>query len=529
MNETSSDSFAPLKVKVFLVMWLATILGNIGSFIRDVGSAWIMTDLSPSPMAVAMVQAAATLPIFLLAIPAGVLSDILDKRKFLIGIQMLMAFSSICLMLLSALGMQSVASLIALTFLSGIGVALMGPTWQAIVPELIDRSQLRNAVALNSLGINIARAIGPALGGLILASFGVAAAYGADVFSYVVVIAALIWWKRPVRAKDEMSESFVGAFKAGLRYAKASRELHIIFGRVFVYFVMASSVWALLPLVARTLLQGDARFYGIMLGLVGIGAIVGAVILPKIRARFSADQMLLCAAFITGLVMLALSASPPKAVALLLLLFLGVAWITALTTLNSLTQGILPNWVRGRALALYLMVFNGAMTLGSVIWGAVATQIGLVETLIASGICLLISSLLTYKIKLPNDNLDTTPSNHWAPPVVNTPIDPNDGPVMIQIMYQPKPEHQEAFLKTIYQLSTQRYKDGAYQWGIMKCTDEVDVYLEYFFVESWQEHMRQHQRVSSADAALQAQILEYLKPNTQPEVRHYLTARPNKA
>lgn len=277
---------------------------------------------------------------------------------------MLMAFSSICLMLLSALGMQSVASLIALTFLSGIGVALMGPTWQAIVPELIDRSQLRNAVALNSLGINIARAIGPALGGLILASFGVAAAYGADVLSYVVVIAALIWWKRPVRAKDEMSESFVGAFKAGLRYAKASRELHIIFGRVFVYFMMASSVWALLPLVARTLLQGDARFYSIMLALVGIGAIVGAVILPKIRARFSADQMLLCAAFITGLVMLALSASPPKAVALLLLLFLGVAWITALTTLNSLTQGILPNWVRGRALALYLMVFNGAMTLG---------------------------------------------------------------------------------------------------------------------------------------------------------------------
>lgn len=521
----NSSSFAPLKVKIFLVLWLATILGNVGSFIRDVGSAWIMTDLSPSPMAVAMVQAAATLPIFLLAIPAGVLSDILDKRKFLIGIQILMAASSIGLMLLSALGMQSVASLIGLTFLSGIGVALMGPTWQAIVPELIDKAQLKNAVALNSLGINIARAIGPALGGLILASFGVAAAYGADVLSYLVVIGALIWWKRPAQTKDALSENFVGAFKAGLRYAKASRELHVILWRVLIFFVMASAVWALLPLVAKNLLQGDASFYGIMLGLVGIGAIVGAVALPKLRAKLTADQILLGSALITGAVMLVLSLSPAKAVALVLLLFLGMAWIGALTTLNSLTQSILPNWVRGRALALYLMVFNGAMTLGSVAWGAIATQVGLVGALMTASGTLVASSVLAYKLKLPKDTLNTTPANHWASPQTQIDIEPDQGPVLIQIAYQPNPERQSEFLKAIYELSVERYKDGAYQWGITQCTEEAGVFLEYFFVESWQEHLRQHQRVSCADAMLQEEILGYLQPDTKPVVRHYLTAR----
>ncbi|KAI3480214.1 hypothetical protein L1887_57673 [Cichorium endivia] len=333
--KSSASSFAPLAQPVFAVLWAATVLGNTGSFMRDVASSWLMTDLSASPAAVAMVQAAGTLPIFLLAIPAGVLTDILDRRKFLIAVQLLLASVSVTLMVLAQTGLLSVSALIGLTFLGGIGAALMGPTWQAIVPELVKREDIKSAVALNSLGINIARSIGPAAGGILLAAFGAAFTYGADVASYFVQAAAC----RPAAGGD--------------------------------FFAFASAVWALLPLVARQLLGGDASFYGILLGAVGAGAIGGALVMPKLRERFDADALLLGAALTTALVMAGLSFAPPKWLAIIILLFLGGAWITALTTLNGAAQAVLPNWVRGRGLAVYLTVFNGAMTAGSLGWGAV--------------------------------------------------------------------------------------------------------------------------------------------------------------
>ncbi|HEX2011207.1 MAG TPA: MFS transporter, partial [Roseateles sp.] len=261
----SSDSLGPLRQKTFAVLWLATIAGNIGSFMRDVASAWVVTDLSPSPAAVAMIQAAATLPVFLLAIPAGVLSDILDRRRFLIGVQLLLAGVSATLMLLSQLGALNLQWLLLLTLLGGVGAALMGPTWQSIVPELVRREDLRSAVALSSLGINVARALGPAAGGLLLGLAGAAVTYGADLLSYGFVIAALLWWRRPAPGPDPMAEQFASALRAGLRYTRASRELHRVLLRAALFFLFASAVWALLPLVARNLLQGSASLYGLLL------------------------------------------------------------------------------------------------------------------------------------------------------------------------------------------------------------------------------------------------------------------------
>lgn len=343
----SASGFAPLRQPVFAVIWAATVLGNTGSFMRDVASSWLVTDLSASPSAVSLIQAAGTLPIFLLAIPAGVLSDILDRRKFLIAIQFLLASVSITLMVLSYSGLLTVSLLVGLTFVGGIGAALMGPTWQAIVPELVPRQDVKSAVALNSLGINIARSIGPAAGGVLLAAFGAALTYSADVISYLFVIGALIWWPRPKNADDALQEKFFGAFRAGLRYIKASRPLHIVLMRAAIFFVFASAVWALLPLVARNLLGGDAGFYGILLGAVGAGAIGGALTMPRLRERFDSDGLLLGSAVVTTFVMAALSFAPPQWLAIALLLLLGAAWITALTTFNGAAQAILPNWVRG--------------------------------------------------------------------------------------------------------------------------------------------------------------------------------------
>lgn len=518
-----AGSFAALRHLPFAVLWGAAILGNIGGFMRDVASAWLATDLAAGPAGVAMVQAAATLPVFLLAIPAGVLADILDRRKFLIAVQCLLALVSLTLMILAQGGLMTIELLVALTFLGGVGAALMAPSWQAIAPELVPARDLKGAIALNSLGFNIARAIGPAAGGLLLASFGAALTYGVDVASYIIVIAALLWWPRPRQAREALTERFPGAFRAGLRYARASRELHVVLLRAAIFFAFASAVWALLPLVARQLLGGDAGFYGVLLGAVGAGAILGALVLPRLWARLDADGLMLAAAIVTALAMALLAAAPPAWAALTVLLLLGAAWIVALTTLNGAAQSILPNWVRGRVLAVYLTVFNGAMTAGSLGWGAVAQLIGVPGGLLAGATGLLLVAILLHRIALPVGEADMAPSNHWPEPLVEAPVAHDRGPVLILIEYRVPAAKRAAFLKALHHLADERRRDGAYGWGITEDAADRERLVEWFLVESWAEHLRQHHRVSRADADVQEAVRRFHQGPEPPVVRHFLT------
>lgn len=514
--------FAPLRQTTFAVIWAATVLGNTGSFMRDVASSWLVMDLGAGPAAVSLIQAAGTLPIFLLAIPAGVLSDILDRRRFLIAVQILLAAVSTALLVLSGLGLMTVTALVALTFVGGIGAALMAPTWQAIVPELVPGKELKGAVALNSLGINIARSIGPAAGGLLLSAAGAAVTYGADVASYVIVIIALLWWKRPARSEDALAENFGGAFRAGLRYARASRELHVVLLRAAIFFAFASAVWALLPLVARDLLGGDAGFYGILLGAVGLGAIGGALLLPRLRAVLDADGLMLVASIAAAVVMAALALAPPSWLALPALLLLGIAWILALTTLNGTAQAILPNWVRGRALAVYLTVFNGAMALGSLGWGLVAEVVGVPATLLVAAGGIVLVGLALHRVKLPAGEADLVPSNHWPEPLTADPVPHDRGPVLILIEYRVQRENRAPFIWAMHHFSTERRRDGAYGWGITEDAADPEKLIEWFMVDSWAEHLRQHQRVSRADADLQSAALRFHIGPEAPVVRHFL-------
>jgi MFS family permease len=525
-TNAGGGSFAPLRQSVFAVLWAATVLGNVGSFMRDVASSWLVTDLSASPTAVALIQTAATLPIFLLAIPAGVLSDILDRRRFLIFVQLLLAAVSGTLLLLSHFGALTVDYLIALTFVGGIGAALMGPTWQSIVPELVHREDIKSAVALNSLGINIARAIGPAAGGLILASFGAAVTYGMDVLSYVVVIGALLWWKRPKAADSPLSENFFGAFRAGMRYTRASKELHRVLLRAAVFFLFASAVWALLPLVARQMLGGSSGFYGVLLGAVGAGAIGGALVIPRLSKRLDSNGLVLLASLTSAAVMAVLVFAPPKWLAVLMLVFLGMGWIAALTTFNSVAQAILPNWVRGRGLAVYLMVFNGAMAAGSLGWGLIAREIGVPYALAASAVGLVAVALLFHRARLPVGEADLQASHHWPEPLLNEPVDGDRGPVLVQVEYRIRQQDRPAFIDAMKRLSRERLRDGAYAWGIAEHTGDAQRVVEWFFVESWAEHLRQHHRVSHADADIQAEALRLHIGPGKPEVHHFLALTP---
>ena len=371
---------------------------------------------------------------------------------------------------------------------------LIGPTWQAIDPELVPREDVKGAVALNSLGINIARSIGPAADGLLPAAFGAAVTYGADVASYILVIAALIWWPRAA-----LSENFFGALRAGLRYTRASKPLHVVLLRTAIFFAFASAVWALLPLVARQLLGGNASFYGLLLAAVGAGAIGGALIMPKLREQFDSDALLLGAAIITALVMGALSFAPPQWLAVVILLFLGASWITALTTLNGAAQAVLPHWVRGRGLAVYVTVFNGAMTAGSLGWGAVGEAVGVPAMLLIGAAGLLVAGFIMHRVKLPTGDADLVSSNHWPEPLVAEPVAHDRGPVLILIDYHVAKQYRTQYLHALDEMSSERRRDGAYGGGVTE-----DSAIEWFMVESWAEHLRQHKRVSKADADLQA-------------------------
>jgi MFS family permease len=516
------SGFGPFRQKMFAVLWVATVLGNTGSFMRDVASAWLVTDLSSTPAAVAMIQAASTIPVFLLAIPAGVLSDILDRRKLLITMQLVLASVSATLTLLSYTGALTVGLLVALTFVGGVGAALASPTWQSIVPELVPRQDLKNAVALNSLGFNIARSIGPAAGGLLLAALGAAVAYSADVVSDLIVISALVWWPRAPSGDDELSERFFGAFRAGLRFVRSSRELHVVLLRAAIFFAFSSALWALLPIVARQLLGGNAGFYGILLGAVGAGAILGALVLPQLRRRFDADGLLLGAAIIAAIIMAVLALSPPRWLAVVILLGLGGAWIVALTTLNGAAQAILPNWVRGRGLAVYLMIVNGAMAGGSLGWGIVAGVLSVRATLLVSACGLFVVAFILHRIKLLAGEADLKPSNYWPEPLTADPVKHDRGPVLVLIEYRIAKDDRLKFFECLKQLSQARRRDGAYGWGITEDAANSERIVEWFMVESWAEHLRQHHRLSNADADIQRETTQFHIGPNPPVVRHFL-------
>jgi MFS family permease len=517
-----TSGFAPFRQTTFAVLWIATVLGNTGSFMRDVASAWLVTDLSSAPAAVAMIQAASTIPVFLLAIPAGVLSDILDRRKLLITMQLVLASVSATLMLLSYTGVLTVGVLVALTFVGGVGAALASPTWQSIVPELVPRQDLKNAVVLNSLGFNIARSIGPAAGGLLLAALGAAVAYSADVVSDLVVVAALAWWRRAPSADDELSERFFGAFRAGLRFVRSSRELHVVLMRAAIFFAFSSVLWALLPIVARQLLGGNAGFYGILLGAVGAGAILGALVLPQLRRRFDADGLLLGAAIIAAITMAVLALAPPRWLAVVILLGLGGAWIVALTSLNGAAQAILPNWVRGRGLAVYLMIVNGAMAGGSLGWGIVAGALSVPATLLVSACGLFVVAFILHRIKLPAGEADLKPSNYWPEPLTADPVEHDRGPVLVLIEYRIAKDDRLKFFQCLKRLSQARRRDGAYGWGITEDAADSERIVEWFLVESWAEHLRQHHRLSNADADIQRETTQFHIGPNPPVVRHFL-------
>jgi MFS family permease len=517
-------AFGPFKERTFAILWSAALIANIGTWFRDVANGWAMTEMAPSPVMVSMVQAAAMLPVFLLSLPAGALADSVDRRKMLLWVQALLISVSIGLASLATAGAMTPSLLLALTLAGGIGAALMGPPWQSITPEIVSKPLLRPAIALNSLGVNIARAIGPALGGLMIASFGLAVAYWLDAASYLFVISALLLWRRKAAAPHLAPERFMPAMATGVGYVWRSVDVKRTLLRAASFFLFASAYWALLPLIARQELGGDAGLYGALLAAIGAGAVTGALLLP--RLPWSGTTLVLIGTLITAAAMAVLALVPNAIAAGAALFAAGAAWIAVLTTLNVTAQSVLPNWVRARGLAVYITVFFGAMTAGSAGWGLAAQQWGIGPALLAAAACCGLVGLLASAVPLPNGEADLTPSMHWPEPATVGDIPGERGPIMVQIVYRVAAENRTAFLEAVATLSHQRLRDGGFGWRVFEDAEDVERYTEIFFAPSWLDHLRQHERVTKADQALQEAVNRFHQGPAPPAVSHHLAAAP---
>ncbi|MEM6548517.1 MAG: MFS transporter [Pseudomonadota bacterium] len=523
--ETASP-LAPLRNRVFAMLWVATVASNIGTWMHDVGAGWLMTTLSPSPTMVALVQTATTLPVFLLALPAGALADIVDRRRLLLTANIVMAVAAAGMTALVALGAMTAPLLLLFTFVLGAGAAFMAPAWQAIVPGLVGRADLPAAVSLNSVGINVSRAIGPALAGVLITAIGLWSPFLLNALSFLGIIAVLwLWQGEPARAASTHAETLLPAMLAGLRYARHSPPLRRTILRAVAFFAFASAYWALLPLVARDVLGGGSAVYGLLLGAVGAGAVGGALLLPSLRKRAGVGSIVLGGSIGTAAAMALMAAAGNVALAAAAGLLAGASWIAVLSSFHVAAQTALPNWVRARGLSLFLTAFFGAMAGGAPVWGLLAESYGVATALLAASGGLVAMALMVSRIRLDSGSSDQQAAAlHWPAPPMIEPSAAGDGPVMVTLDYRIAPENRAAFLTLMERLRPSRLRDGGYGWHLFRIAEEADLYREMFMTHSWAEHLRQHERVTEAERRLQADIQALTEGAEGAFVRHHLSA-----
>jgi len=511
------------------MLWIASFVSNIGTWMQNVGAVWLMTHLTTSTVLVALMQTASALPIFLLSLPAGALADLVDRRRFLLFTQAWMGVVAMLLAAVTLLGHISPWGLLFLTFLLDVGGALNNPVWRATTPELVPRPLLPGAITLNSISFNLARALGPALGGLVVAYSSPGFAFLLNGLSFLATIYMVYTWKRESQGRSFSGldgERILAALRGGVRYARFSPPVQNILVRAFCYTFGASVVFALLSPVVAKLLHLGGGVYSALLSCMGGGAVVTALLLPRLNRAFSIDLRVNLAAVLFAVVGLGLAFSPlvPLWLLYVLLTIGGAAWMMSQNSFNVAIQTVVPNWVQARILGVYIFVFQGGMALGSATWGAVADEFGLPAALIASAIWMLLTLLLVLRFSLRNgENLDFTIAQHWAEPtIVHEPLE-KDGPVLVTITYCVALEDRPAFTAIMQQLGRIRRREGAMRVGLYADLADPERMVEYFVVESWAEHEEQHERgLGTEEASLLAQARRFHRSSELPKVTHLI-------
>jgi predicted MFS family arabinose efflux permease/quinol monooxygenase YgiN len=518
-----TSAWGPLRISLFRALWIASVASYIGTWMQDVGEAWLMTSLTPSPVLVALVETAGSLPVVLVALPAGALADVVDRRRLLLVMQIWMCLIAGSMGLLALMGQMTPSRLLLLTFLLGIGSAMSSPAWQAITPELVPSSDLPAAIALSGVGINIARAIGPALGGFIVAAAGPWAVFFLNAASFIAVVVVIYRWQPAPRKSLLPPEDVIGAMRTGTRYLRHSPELQTILVRSGVFVVCASALWALLAQQARRGLGLGSFGYGLLLGCIGLGAVVGAWLLPRARKRLSMNELVAGATLVFASTTVSLAYVRAFGVLAIALAVGGVAWIAVLSSLNVAAQTVTPSWVRARVMAVYLLVFMGGLAAGSAGWGFVAARAGVSAALLFAAVGLIVGLAATWRYRLiDEENLSLTPSMHWPEPIVL--IDPQleEGPAVTYVEYRIDPKSAEDFLLAMKEMRRIRQRDGAIRWNLLRDAADPQRYIETFVTESWVEHLRQHERVTAEDREAERLAQAYHIDSEPPRVTHLI-------
>jgi MFS family permease len=500
-SSTTVSTWAPLRNGVFRALWLAVLVSNVATWMQTVGAQWLLVNQPHASILVALVQTADYLPDMLFGIVGGVLADTFDRRRLMIAMQAFLVVAGLALAALTIASQMPPALLLTFTFLIGSGSVLTVPAYQALVPDLVPRNQLHSASALSSISINLARAAGPAIAGVVIVRAGVGAVFALNAAMYLLFLLVLVAWRPPPSTAPRLAEGFMPALRAGGRYVRYAPVVRRILWRSALFLVPASALWALLPLVATQRLGLGAQGYGLLLGVLGAGAIAGALILPRIRSRFSINALLAASGVVFALVLAAVVLIGSPIVILVTLLPAGVAWMAVLSTINAELQLFLPAWVRGRGLSVYQMVLFGAQGFGALAWGLIAAPLGIVPTFLIAAATML-AGVATMRIwpMIDTTRMDRTTVEYWSAPNLAVDADPGDGPVVVNTGYTVEADNEEAFFRAMALVRLSRLRTGATNWGLFRDGETPHHFVELYIVPSWEEHLRQHtERLTRTD------------------------------
>jgi MFS family permease len=518
-----SSTLAPFRHGIFRAVWTASLASNFGGLIQSVGAAWLMTSITTSSDMVALVQASTALPIMLFSLACGAIADSFDRRKVMLVAQSFMLIVSVLLTIFAYKGLITPWLLLSFTFLIGCGTALNNPSWQASVGDMVPREDLPAAVALNSMGFNLTRSVGPAIGGIIVAGAGAAAAFAVNAASYIALLTVLARWKPNLPASKLPRETLGAAMGAGIRYVAMSPNIGKVLLRSSTFGFTSGSILALLPLVARDLVQGGPLTFGIMLGAFGLGAVGGALISGRLRQMLSSEVMVRCA--FVGFAICALTAALSSYAWLTAsgLLIGGACWVLALSHFNVTVQMSTPRWVVGRALSIYQMATFGGIALGSWIWGVVAETHGVEAALIASSLTMLAGGAIGFAVPLPQlTTMNLDPLNRWTEPLLSLDLKPRSGPIAIMIEYVIQEKDLPEFIELMAERGRIRRRDGARNWTLARDLENPDIWMESYHTPTWLEYVRHNTRATFADAAISERIRALHSGTERPRVRRLI-------
>ena len=521
----SASPWAPLRLATFRMLWLVWLASNVCMWMNDVAAAWLMTSLTSSPVLIALVQTASSLPVFLLGLPSGALADILDRRRYFMVTQFWIAGNAAVLYVVALAGGLTAHVLLALVFTNGIGLAMRWPVYAAILPEVVPRSMLGDALALNAVAVNTSRVVGPLMAGAIISTAGSEYVFAINFVMSIVAGVVLFRWKRESKPSVLPGERFLGAMRLGFQFVRESRRMRDALVRTAAFFLHSTAIFALLPLVAMRLGTGGAETYTLLLASMGVGAVIAATRLPQLRQRWDRDEIATGASVLNALGIAVLAFAPSAWVAAPAMFVSGAAWILVANSVTIAAQLALPDWVRARGMAIYQMSIMGGAAFGAVIWGQIPQLTSVPVSLAIAAASMLVAAMLTRSRTLEGAE-DHTPTHPWDEPVPAHPIALDEGPVLVTVEYFIDAARSAEFDAIMAETRSSRLRAGAVSWGLFEDIEKPGRFLEYFACDTWADYLRRFDRFTAADEDLRERRHALHIAEQPPRISRYVARHP---